>query len=387
MVNYHSGVLDGVVGRRGLTPPDMKKHTHSPSEGMLRRFLQDLKCSVKADDSGKPMGWSLQEGLHTEYASDFMQWNRGEIHCVFHNNLLPNLIRDLDALHLSEPASPPPPQERFDNDQLIEQFKKMRVEGRKTLFSALVDCARGFLTAEERDQMANFIRPDPAPLPPATTTAAPVVTMTGDMPLDAMPQPPVTTSAVSLPVATTTVVVTAAVTLITTTATMVVTTVVPPMTSAVVSMVANDAVRVSEVEPSIVPTSIMPQVSVISSSQQSLAPVIEATGITAAVAAGGVLVMPQSSSGVAILPALPSLSGIFSSASQGQSMVNTSITPSGSNHPVSHPIIIQPSRLRPPAGVMMEVDRLTLPSDPKATITATVARLVDPVSSQTSLQG
>ena len=44
-------------------------------------------------------------------------------------------------------------------------------------------------------------------------------------------------------------------------------------------------------------------------------------------------------------------------------------------------------RPRPPAGVMMGVEGLTLPSDPKATITATVARLVDPVRSQTSLQG
>ena len=116
VVNYHSGVLDGVAGRLGLTPPGMKEHTRSPTEGMLWRFLLDLECSVKADDSGKPMGWSLQGGLHTEYASDFMQRNRGEIHCMFRNNLLPNLIRDLDALHLSEPATPPPPQEKLDSE-------------------------------------------------------------------------------------------------------------------------------------------------------------------------------------------------------------------------------------------------------------------------------
>ena len=126
-----------------------------------------------------PWDRASREGLHTEYASDFMQRNRGKIHCVFHHNLLPNLIRDLDALHLSEPASPPHPRERLDSKQLLKQFKEMRVEGRKTLFSALVDCAKGFLTAEERDQMDNFIRPDPAPLPPAITTTAPVVTMAG----------------------------------------------------------------------------------------------------------------------------------------------------------------------------------------------------------------
>ena len=107
------------------------------------------------------MGWSIQGGLHTAYSSDFMQRNRGEIHYMFHDNLLPNLIKDLDALCLSEPASPPRPRGKLDQEQLIEQFKEMRVEGRKTLFSTLVDCAKGFLTAEDRDRIANLIRPDP----------------------------------------------------------------------------------------------------------------------------------------------------------------------------------------------------------------------------------
>ena len=122
-----------------------------------------------------------------------------------------------------------------------------------------------------------------------------------------------------------------------------------------------------------IPTNIMPQVGVIISSQQSLAPISGVMGITLAVAAGGALVTPQT--------------GMLSSASQGQSVVNTSITPSGSNQPVSHPIVIEPSRLRPPTGVMVGVEGLTLPSDPQAMITATVARLVTPVGSQTSLQG
>ena len=198
VVNYHSGVLDGVVGRLGLTPPGMTEFTHSPLEGMLSRFMKDLECSIKADDSGKSMGWSIQGGLHTEYSSDFMQRNRGEIHCVFHDNLLPNLIKNLDALCLSEPASPPQPRGRLDHKQPIEQFKEMRVEGRKTLFSTLVDCAKGFLTAEDRDQMANLIRPDPAPLPPVTSTVTPVMTTIGFMPLNAVPQLPVTTTPASL---------------------------------------------------------------------------------------------------------------------------------------------------------------------------------------------
>ena len=194
VVNYHSGVLDGVAGRLGLTPPGMTEFTRSPSEGMLSRFMKDLECSIKVDDSGKPMGWSIQGGLHTEYSSNFMQRNRGKMHCMFHDNLLPNLIKDLDALCLSEPASPLHPRGRLDHEQLIEQFKEMRVEGRKTFFSTLVDCAKGFLTAEDRDQIANLIRPDPTPLPPVTSTATPVVTMIGDTPLNAVPWLPVTTT-------------------------------------------------------------------------------------------------------------------------------------------------------------------------------------------------
>ena len=36
VVNYHSGVLDGVAGRLSLTPPDVKEHTRSPTDGMLQ---------------------------------------------------------------------------------------------------------------------------------------------------------------------------------------------------------------------------------------------------------------------------------------------------------------------------------------------------------------
>ena len=116
--------------------------------------------------------------------------------------------------------------------------------------------------------------------------------MAGGMPLNMVPQPPITTSSASLPVTTTAVVVTAAIILVTTTSPAVVTTAAHPVTSTVVSMIASDAVRVSEVEPNIVPANIMPHIGAVSSSQQSLAPTVEVTGTTPAVAAGGVLVTP-----------------------------------------------------------------------------------------------
>ena len=54
---------------------------------------------------------------------------------------------------------------------------------------------------------------------------------------------------------------------------------------------------------------------------------------------------------------------------------------------MSHPITIQPSDQRPPPGIVMGVEGLTLSSDPATMVTVTVARLVDPLGSHTLLQG
>ena len=54
---------------------------------------------------------------------------------------------------------------------------------------------------------------------------------------------------------------------------------------------------------------------------------------------------------------------------------------------MSHPIVIQPGNQRLALGVLMGVEGLTLPSDAAATVIAMVARLVDPMGSQASLQG
>ena len=243
----------------------------------------------------------------------------------------------------------------------------MKVEGRKTLFSALIDCAKGYLTAEDRDEMANLIRPDPALLPPVTSTAMPVVTTIGGMPLNAVPQPPVTTAPIPLPITTIAVVVTAAITPVMTTPTMVKTTAVTPVTSAV-------------------PVSIMSQGGAVSSAQQTVTPVGEATEAVTTVTASEVPVTSQPSSVIAF-SVLPSASGTFLLSSQSRPVVGTFTTPSGSAHPVSHPIVIQPSDQGLPLGVIMGVEGMTLPSDPAAMVTVTVARLVDPLGSCTSLQG
>ena len=72
VVNYHSGVLEGVTGRLGLALPGVKDPPSSAPEGMLRSFIASLEKAVKADDAGQATGWSIQGGLHTCYAEDFV---------------------------------------------------------------------------------------------------------------------------------------------------------------------------------------------------------------------------------------------------------------------------------------------------------------------------
>ena len=109
-------------------------------------------------------------------------------------------------------------------------------------------------------------------------------------------------------------------------------------------------------------------------------------GAITTVAVSEVPATPQVPGSIAF-PVIPSIPGTFPSASQSQPVVGTFTTPLGSTHPVSHPIIIQPPDQRPPPGIVMGVEGLTLPSDPAAMVTVTVARLVDPLGSCTSLQG
>ena len=244
----------------------------------------------------------------------------------------------------------------------------MRVEGRKTLFSTLVDCAKGFLTAEDRDQMANLIRPNQAPLLPVTSTVTPVVTTIRDMPLNAVSQLPVTATPASLTV---------------TTIAAVVTTVITPVTTTTPAVVMTTAI--TPVTPA-VSIDVTPQGGAVSSTQKITTPMGEAAGAITTVAVSEVPATPQVPSTIAF-HVIPSIPGTFPSNSQSQPAVGTFTTLSGSTCPVSHPKIIQPSDQRPPPRVIVGVEGLTLPSDPAAMVTVTVARLMDPLGSHTLLQG
>ena len=163
----------------------------------------------------------------------------------------------------------------------------------------------------------------------------------------------------------------------------VVTTVITPVTTTTLAVAITTAITL--VAPA-APVDLTPQGGAVSSAQQTITPVGEVMGAITTVVVSEVPVTTQASSMIAF-SVIPSIPGIFPSNSQSQPVVGTFTTPSGSIHPVSHPIVIQPSNQRPPPRVIMGVEGLTLPSDPTATVTVTVARLVDPLGSHTSLQG
>ena len=143
----------------------------------------------------------------------------------------------------------------------------MRVEGRKTLFSALVDCTKGFLSAEERNRMANFIWPDPAPLPIPSTTTAPVLTTAGGMPLEAVSQPLVTTVPVSLPIVSTAVTAT--------------------LTPATITLVVTTT-TVAALAVSMAPMVFVPQGGAVGSTVHFVSPVVEVTEAITVVMTSGV---------------------------------------------------------------------------------------------------
>ena len=141
MVNYHNGVLEGVAGRLGLALPGVTNPPSSAPEGMLRSFTASLEKVVKANDAGHSTGWSIQGGLHTCYAEDFVTRRASDIPSVFKSSLLPGLVKEKDNLCLEEPAVPPHLHPRLTAEDLVNEFQQLNIEGTHTLFSAVIEAA------------------------------------------------------------------------------------------------------------------------------------------------------------------------------------------------------------------------------------------------------
>ena len=137
---------------------------------------------------------------------------------------------------------------------------------------------------------------------------------------------------------------------------------------------------------SMAPMAVIPQGGAVSSTGQFVSPIVEVTEAITVVMTSGVPI-PSHSSAAGTSSGTPAVPRVFPLATQSHPMSGTSITPSGHTHLGSHPIIIQPSNQRLASGVLLGVKGLTIPLDPAVTVTATVARWVDPIGSETSLQG
>ena len=154
VVNFYSGVLEGVTARLGLALPGVKNPPSSAPEGMLCSFIASLEEAVKADDAGQATGWSIQGDLHTCYTEDFVTRRADDIPSVFKSSLLPGLIKEMDNLRLQEPAVPPWPHPRLTTEDLVNEFKQLNVEGAHSLFSAVMEAARVHLDAKTMEELA-----------------------------------------------------------------------------------------------------------------------------------------------------------------------------------------------------------------------------------------
>ena len=56
VVNFHSGVLEGVARRLSLALPRVENPPSSTPEGMLRSFIASLEKAVKADNARQAAG-------------------------------------------------------------------------------------------------------------------------------------------------------------------------------------------------------------------------------------------------------------------------------------------------------------------------------------------
>ena len=95
---------------------------------MLCHFTASLEKTVKADNVGQVAGWSIQGGLHTFYAEDFVTRRADDIPSVFKSFLLPGLVKKMDSLCLEEPAVPPRPCPRLRTEDLVNKFRQLNVE-------------------------------------------------------------------------------------------------------------------------------------------------------------------------------------------------------------------------------------------------------------------
>ena len=190
VVNYYSGVLEGVAGWLGLAPPGAEGPPCSIREGVNRRYAASLAMFLKAEAKGtKPLPaskkakWVLEGGFHLGYEADFESHRTSEIHPIFLGPVLPGLVAEMDKLCLCEPAKPPSLRQPLTGDKLWVALHHSSYSEGRDLSDKLTQIVNEYLNPLPLDQAPRV--PGSSGVPAATSA---LTTGTGQA---APPAPPV----------------------------------------------------------------------------------------------------------------------------------------------------------------------------------------------------
>ena len=214
VVNYHCGVLEGIVRRLGLAHLGKENLPRSVREGISRHYVDSLALILRAEEEANKgealpstfrAWWEVDGGLHPGYESDFISCRAGDVHPIFTAPLLPNLISEMDKLCLSEPAKPPPVSEGVLSPQeLFQAIRHRHYDESQDLCHSLVGMANEFLNPPPLGDPPAFPvtsalinRGAPAPPPPPTVpTTSEAVSMFQGPPV--IPNLPLSSSQVAV---------------------------------------------------------------------------------------------------------------------------------------------------------------------------------------------
>ena len=179
--DYYCGILEGIVGRLGLSAPGATD-TPSVREGVQLRVLSALKDSILSTEGREvslPQGQvvDLAAGLHLDYNREFKSRRVGEVASMFTSSLLPGLIESMDQLRVGESGIPMEFQ-RFDGgEELWTRLSAEAKSGRRGLIDQLLALARKGHTPALDKELGLSSESNPTPAlnqRPKTGTGQPV---------------------------------------------------------------------------------------------------------------------------------------------------------------------------------------------------------------------